>query len=563
MPVGVLILVFSLCLLPYTANYVIHHPDERHYTDGAIAMVRSGDYLSPRAADGSYRFRKPVLTYWCVAASYHLLGINALASRLPFLIAGGAVICLTYRLAKRLTNDRTTVSLATSMVMVHPVLALSATRSIPDVLLCLFLLLGATGFLGIIVLGRRSPADYWAAYVGSGLAVASKGLPALAFVVFAWAFALGNPWGRVSWRRLIHWPSVITGLVIALGWFVLMLAIHGPGALGAFWSDQVTNRVADNPWKPLYQYPLFVGVCVFSFTPWLIPLVRRSGGQRERFLPCEPRQRQAARFILLWCLIYAVIAALVTKFSTRYALPIVPLLAIYYAGMLARVDPDRLLRWIRFVLVAALICLLMLAVAAIVANVQLNTGWVEIGLVLGLVTIGVLLAAMGMRAARVPAVLYLSAMILLAAPMAFLPLRHVLLPDQGAQIASQLANFQGLGNREITMVSKPALASKVRVCSAGKVQLWQTKSPWRARLIDPSVLILSSDDLAYFEASRYQMHVVSSGVKDLSPRALVMALVRGRLPRYIQERRQSFVLAVHTPDRAGVRLARGARGAQR
>jgi hypothetical protein len=278
------------------------------------------------------------------------------------------------------------------------------------------------------------------------------------------------------------------------------------------------------------------------------------------FLPTEPRQRQAARFILLWCLIYAVIAALVTKFSTRYALPIVPLLAIHVAGMLVRVEPAVLLRWIRFVLVATLVCLLMLAAAAVVANVQLNTGWIELGLIMGLATICVLLAAMGMRAACATAVLYLSTMALLAAPMAFLPLRHVLLPDQGAQIASELANFQALGNREITMVSKPALASKVRVCSAGKVQLWQTKSPWLARVIDPSVLILSSDDLAYVDASRYQLHVVSSGLKDLSPPAMVTALVRGRLTRYIEQRRQSFVLAVRTPDHPDVRLARGARG---
>ena len=83
-PIAWLLICFVLVWAPHTYRYVKHHPDERHYTDAAVAMVQSGDYLTPRTADGGLRLKKPILTYWLVATSYRVLGISPLTSRLPF-----------------------------------------------------------------------------------------------------------------------------------------------------------------------------------------------------------------------------------------------------------------------------------------------------------------------------------------------------------------------------------------------------------------------------------------------------------------------------------------------
>ena len=69
-------------------------------------MRQTGDYMVPRHPDGSPRFEKPILTYWLVAASYALLGVSPLSSRLPFLVAGCGVLWLTYRLAELLFERR-------------------------------------------------------------------------------------------------------------------------------------------------------------------------------------------------------------------------------------------------------------------------------------------------------------------------------------------------------------------------------------------------------------------------------------------------------------------------
>ncbi len=74
--VGVLMLFFFACLLPFVVGFIKHHPDERHYTDAAIQMMKSGDYLTPRTLEGELRLKKPLLPYWLVTAGYQAGGVS-------------------------------------------------------------------------------------------------------------------------------------------------------------------------------------------------------------------------------------------------------------------------------------------------------------------------------------------------------------------------------------------------------------------------------------------------------------------------------------------------------
>lgn len=101
-------------------------------------MVQTGDYLTPRWPDGTPRFNKPILTYWLVAGSYSVLGINPLASRLPFLVIGCMVVWLTYQLAMLLFANRWTATISVLITMCHVPLIVSSTSSLTDVPLCFF-----------------------------------------------------------------------------------------------------------------------------------------------------------------------------------------------------------------------------------------------------------------------------------------------------------------------------------------------------------------------------------------------------------------------------------------
>src|SRR5262249_8671938 len=154
---------------PFAGTFFQHYPDERNYTDASIAMVHSRDYVTPRWPDGHPNVHKPILAYWVVAASYALFGVSLAASRVPFMVAGVLVIALTYATARRMGSPRETAALAAAIAFSEPQLILASMRAIPDVLLCLFMLVSAYGFLGVIALGRRTTGAYCAAYLGAAL----------------------------------------------------------------------------------------------------------------------------------------------------------------------------------------------------------------------------------------------------------------------------------------------------------------------------------------------------------------------------------------------------------
>ena len=102
--VYLLALAFALALLPVIATYIHHEPDERHFPDGAMRMLATGDFVTPYTGNGELRLRKPILGYWVQAASFALLGVSPLSARLPYLLQGAAIVVLTAVLAREVTR---------------------------------------------------------------------------------------------------------------------------------------------------------------------------------------------------------------------------------------------------------------------------------------------------------------------------------------------------------------------------------------------------------------------------------------------------------------------------
>ena len=73
-----------------------------------------------------------------MAGSWLVFGINVLAARLPFLLAGCGTLWLTHRLARKLTGNERTALFAAVVLAAHPQFFLCSVRSIPDSLLVFF-----------------------------------------------------------------------------------------------------------------------------------------------------------------------------------------------------------------------------------------------------------------------------------------------------------------------------------------------------------------------------------------------------------------------------------------
>ena len=75
--------------------------DEGSNAGAAREMLETGDWISP-TLNYEPRYAKPALTYWIIAGTYALFGVNDFTARLPSAIFGLALLVLHYLFLHRL-----------------------------------------------------------------------------------------------------------------------------------------------------------------------------------------------------------------------------------------------------------------------------------------------------------------------------------------------------------------------------------------------------------------------------------------------------------------------------
>lgn len=363
-----LIALFFLLHLPIVAGVTRGHPDEQYYTDAAIRMVQTGDYVTPHFADGTPRFNKPGLAYWLVAAGFHALGITVFASRILFLIAGCLVIWIAYLTARTLFRDETAALATVVLLISNDEMHSASMRATPDILLCLGITLGLYGFARALFRETRSGRDLLLGYGGIGLAVAAKGMLGLALLayVFAAAWWMGRR-GGAGPRRLVHAPAMLLGLLVAAFWFVLVVGSNGLAAIQGFFTDQVGSRLTMSWAARAGHAAVYLAAPFLIFLPWsLVALIaaRRANATWRRFWG---EFRAESIFVLGWCAVLLVIFSIGNMTRPRYLLPAYPLLAAWLAALLTAAARSAVARQVMnrvaaaIVAFAFLVCLLCIA----------------------------------------------------------------------------------------------------------------------------------------------------------------------------------------------------------
>ncbi|MCA9270961.1 MAG: phospholipid carrier-dependent glycosyltransferase [Planctomycetales bacterium] len=544
-PAWVIVACFVAAVAPLVLWLIVHHPDERHYTDAAIGMLRTGDYITPKTPAGADRFNKPILTYWAVAASYHLLGVTPFASRLPFLLTGCGIVYMTYLLGRLLGPGESAGRWAALIAAGNLQVIMSATRSIPDALLCLFTLISVYGLAAIVLFNRRTWLNYSAAYIGLGLAIASKGIPAAIVAAGVFAFAV---WHLRDWRsmlRLVHWPTMLLGAIIGGGWFAAVYGIHGPTAMSNFANDQVAARYQLEPLKIVLRSLLFFGWCVAALLPWLLPMT--GDAIRRRAWPWRQDNHALAVTQLVVCctVVLGAATSLCDFVCARYVLPIVPLLAAWAGMLLARAEAAVVERWLRMILYVATTVVIVAGAALTVVNVQL--GFTQHAIII--------LGVFGLTAAwligrevwprEATRVWSLGVLKLVAIPLALLGLIHILLPDDSEIIAQQVLARRDVADRSLLVVGKPSMASQIRVQSHGRAMFDQieyldgTLHPEHDVVLVTNPATLDQVDLAEYAITSYPV-----GIGDVSERGVLKALLAGTLKSYLDGHRKQVTLGV-------------------
>jgi 4-amino-4-deoxy-L-arabinose transferase-like glycosyltransferase len=319
--------VFLVLQLPLLRDLGWRHADEHLYTDAAVRMVADGDLTAPRAADGTFRFHKPLLTYWAIAASFRAFGIGVAASRLPSLLAIALLAWLAWRTTLVWFDDRAVGVLAVVILLAHPETAQLAVRATPDALLVCFVAAALLGIGALVTAATPPPGAALLAWGGAGLAVATKGIPGLLCLGYG-VFVLARA-GRTRW--LLRPAAIALGAALALAGTAPSLLRHGGTVVTGLQMDQLDARgIVDSPGTVLGGAAHEIGSITMAFMPWAVLLAFRGRAVGAALR----RHAGIVRFTLGWTVILLVLSTLLEFRRPRYVAPALPLLAIACAGLL-------------------------------------------------------------------------------------------------------------------------------------------------------------------------------------------------------------------------------------
>jgi 4-amino-4-deoxy-L-arabinose transferase-like glycosyltransferase len=532
---------FFVALLPMLVDQLLFHPDERHYVDGALQMLATGDWLTPSTADGAVRLQKPVLAYWFAAAGAKVLSPSPFSIRLLFLLAGAGTIWFGARTAGVISGSRTAAALTALLLASHPAIILSSTRSLPDAVLGLSIAVSLSGFSALIVRGRADWGPLLTAYLGGALAVLSKGSPAIVFLVYATGYlsCLHSTLFRAQWRRFV---LAITACVLCGGsWFLVMYSRHGAELPQQFLSDQsAPYRFASEAGQIGLQLLAAAALLAFSFGLSLFPALRTIGLRRHDAL--QFAWRLPHRFLLGWIGLFLLCAACINHINLRYLLPAAIPLAILLGILLNELDGPALRRNMRITAwLMALVCVLLaLGLAVTQAATAPLAGAMSLVVAVGCATA----FRHQLRFTSVIRSLTVSAGALLASVWLAIVVWLVHSPgsfgyQMSAALRQQTAGEQPL---RLTLIGEPAHASRVRICSGGMIDV-------DFRPIASGTLLSLQAPVATLDSRQVDVQVPSAtvvaipcGLDSITPAEAWTAFRSGQLVEFVRSRQRFYKL---------------------
>lgn len=314
----------------------IYSPDEGRYTDVALVMLDSGDWLHPMLHHEVPHWSKPPLTYWAIGVSIATFGHHEFAARLPGALAFGCTILLMVRLGRRFVPRQSWLPALVYASFVLPSLAANLVTT--DSLLALWEVLEVVAFVDLWWAKSATAARHarWLLGLACGLAFLTKGPPGLLALAGCLAFAGWNEGWR-GLRRTFGWDTLLVFLVVGGSWYAL-ICIQEPGLLRYFLVQEVFNRVATDDMHRNGQWygaiRVYLPTFVLGALPWSFVLAAAAWRHRRDALA---RIRADAELCLLacWLLLPLIVFVLARSRLPLYVVPLFAPLALLVARQLA------------------------------------------------------------------------------------------------------------------------------------------------------------------------------------------------------------------------------------
>ncbi|MCZ8164416.1 MAG: glycosyltransferase family 39 protein [Silanimonas sp.] len=343
--------VFALAVattLLFLGTRGLWDPDEGRFSNVALQILRSGDWISLYRHHETLHFTKPPVTYWAIAASVSALGWNEWAVRLPGALAHLGIVALLLRIGRHFAPRRPW--LPALVYATFPLTMLASGIATTDTPLAFATTLAFACY--VIARFESRPAWMLGMWAGFALAFMTKGPPGLiglAAVLVLHAFGrrdAGLPSLRLGWGLPLF-------VVLGFSWYLVVVVKH-PGLLEYFVHHEVVARVASDVhgrypewWGGLYVYGLTLGLGALPWWPWALAAWRRGGGTFRDAAP-------TTRLLLAWLGVGLLVFMLARSRLPLYVLPLFAPLALLIGRALEAAPLGRA-RWAAVAAVLALV----------------------------------------------------------------------------------------------------------------------------------------------------------------------------------------------------------------
>lgn len=314
----------------------LYSPDEGRYTNVALIMLDTGDWLHPMLHPEVQHWSKPPLTYWSIAASLAVFGHSEFAARLPGALAFAGVILLILRLGRRLVPDQPWLPALIYATFLFPPIASNLVTT--DGLLNFFVTLQGVMFVEMWwadspQAARRARRWLW---VAAGLAFLTKGPPGLLVLAACLLFAAWSEGWR-GLRRVFAWDALALFLAFGFSWYAIVVW-QEPSVLRYFLVEEVVDRItSDSLHRNGSWYggiKIYLPTFLIGALPWT-PVLLRALWRHRRDALAKVRENPQLRLLACWLLLPLTVFMLARSRLPLYILPLFVPLAVLAARQLA------------------------------------------------------------------------------------------------------------------------------------------------------------------------------------------------------------------------------------
>ncbi|MBS3960039.1 MAG: glycosyltransferase family 39 protein [Xanthomonadaceae bacterium] len=303
-----LVLVFA-----FQGTRSLWDPTEGRFSNVALQMLSTGDFISLYRHPETLHFTKPPVTYWAIAGSVAAFGWNEWAARLPNALAFLVVVALLLRIGRHFAPRRPWLPALVYATLPIPLLGAHIIST--DTMLAATTTLAFAGYA--IARFESRPAFILLMWAGFGLAFLTKGPPGLLGLAGILLFHWLQPGGP----RLFPPLGLLLFALVGLSWFVVVVARH-EGLLAYFVGYEVVARIATDThgrypewWGGFYVYGLTLGLGLLPWWPWALMAARRVG---LRWREAEPE----TRLLLCWIGVAMLVFMVAQSRLPLYVLPL-------------------------------------------------------------------------------------------------------------------------------------------------------------------------------------------------------------------------------------------------